>query len=776
MKKIITRLASLLLSLLLLTGTLAGCESMTLPEGILKETANISDKKLTVQLDVEVITRSNVIMMVTSADDIFKEDISAGDLEVSVLPKNGSEAKAVELGNLLYQAPNRIMMNFDVDGDIELAAIRILPSATLTGKEYVGATGDIIHTEGAGEQDVLKGIEQLKGMLSSGVLDYGKAIISCGVSAYSTLQALGFIKDPVQSNLQQIILGINGLSAEMDSMNIKLDTIYQSLKAELDKINVTTRETLHATYANTWQAFKTDYLDTNGGISQQVVRFNNLYSINFCNFADRTGSFSICYDTNGNVTKPLSSIYTEGQPRYSLDGTLIDESRTVTFEIGADTFAHTKSLAIRAIDNGTFYNTFVSELRAALIANGCADETNADALTADAMNAISIEAIMNTVNTASANGTVGDDLVDSFALFCAHVTAADPNPVEAYHKLVETHYNFQSEAKDDILAFNEYLLAIAAEASAYAELAGKFGSIQQSKKDLIRQNAANVVSFFNTHTGLVPDVPGTQYCYTTHSYIAATQYNAILSETIDCHIANRVFYNAGCYDSHSFNVGWDRTPENVLSTSDLLDLYAVYTTLFKNGKTFLSFKDYFMTNLASGSVYSADFHNAAAEGLISGTTFATRNFPLDGSTSLKAYSDVFNGQDSRSKVCDPVEYFKKGKIYKIGTEFEDGSKEYIAAHASVYSDVMDLTTCQFKTDQQLLSGAMYIEEQIYYAVAELWEFGGAIDLTNKNAWCSIELSSYGDPSLEPPTNFYTWHPLSYCLNGIATFWAIVKVQ
>ncbi len=731
-----------------------------------------------ITVDAEVMG-SNVIVMLKSGDEIFDSDISASDVEVCVHNTGAEEETAIDSGalTLVFQSGKKVGMNFLVGQEIDLVAVKVKASGTVTGKEYIGSADAIPVSLGAADTDMAKDIATIKEMLSKGVLDYGASFVSMAASAYSVLGSLGIVKTKQLDNIELIQKGVSQLSGQVDALSQKLDTVYVDLKAELDKINDTARETLRNTYAQNWHAFETDYMNTNDGLFRKIGTFDNLYSANFCKFSSRKdGTFSVYYDVGGNVTVPLSDIHEEGEEWLSIDNTVIDESKTVSFTIDANTFKKSNALKIKAIDNETYANTFHGELKAALLTDDKVTEENIDAVLEDALSALSTDVIIETMNTVGDNGTVGDDLIDSFVLFCDKLCEREANPIVSYQKLITAHYNFQREAQGDIENFNGFILAKAVQGLEYAELASRFGSVRESKKQMIHPAAQKVADYCDANNGLMPEKAGTQYCYITQSYVTATQYQALLRETVTCHLGERIFYTAGVYDEHQYSLEWDKMPQNVIRTSDLADIYAVYQAMFANGITTLSFKDYFIHSLAADSVYGADITNLKAVGLISGQQSGKRNFSLDGTTRLRTYGDIFSGRSKGAAVHAPCEYFEPDKEYAIGTESADtdAEKEYFAEHSSLYSDVMDITNGKFYTDKQLVSGAMYIEEHPYFAVAELWEFGGAANLSNQSDWWHVEHDYYGDPTKISSWNAYYTNYIYYVLQGNATFWAIVN--
>ncbi len=721
----------------------------------------------------------NVIVMLNSEDGIFKEAITGADVEVCIHYK-GDDAKtdiATEELTVKYQTENTVGMNFCVERNIDLVAIKIKASGTIDAKEYVASTEVIPVSLGAADNAIAADIAAIKEMLSKGVLDYGVSIASIAASAYNLLGALGVVKTKQLNNIELIQKGVSQLSGQVDALSKKLDTVYVNLKEELDKIKDTTKETLRNTYYQNWNSFKTDYMDKNGGIFQQINKFNNNYSSNFCNVSSKKdGTFNIYYDVDGAVTLPLSEAHEKGKKWISIDNKVIDESKTISFAIDENTFKKSNALKIKAIDNQTYSDTFIEELKAALLTAENVNDDNIEAITEDALASISAEVTMETMNQKTENGTIADDIIDNYMLFCDKLCERDMNPISSYHNLIIAHYNFQSEAKADIDSFNGFILAKAAQALEYAELASRFGSIRESKKKGIYDYSQNVVDYFEKNSGLVPEKDGMQFCYTTNSYVSATQYTALLHETITCHLGERIFYTAGVFDEYKYSLEWNKTPQNVISTSDLADIYAIYSALYANGITKHSFRDYFIGTLASDSVHRTDITNIKAVGLISGNQGTKRNFELDGSTRLRTYGDVFSGRSKGAAVHAPCDYFEPDTEYNIGTQSAEGdaNKEYFAEHSSLYSDVMDITNGKFYTDKQLVSGAMYIEEHGYFAVAELWEFAGIANLSNKADWSTIEHDYYGDPTKISSLNIYYTDYINYVLQGSATFWAIVK--
>ena len=780
--KLHIRITAILLLASLLLGT-CGCSS-----------ADKEEKELNVvMLDVEV-TVNSAIVMIRSEDDVFKESISSDDLEFYVLYFGDTEETRIEDVKAVYKSPKEVGTNFLVTSDVVTVEVKVKESGTLTGKEYVGATQDVIRTNGAGEKEIEEGIEAIKKMLTkdtfSTIMEYGMSGISGLTSAYSVLKILGYVKDPYLDVMQRTLNNVKVIEDSVDSLDKKLDSVYGNLKAELDKINVTTKRTLRNTYAQQWSDFKTQYVDTNNGIRQQIVAFQNRYASNFCAFpANRTGELKIYYDENGAPTVPISE---NEDPMVSLEGVTIDPAKTVEITLDGNTFAKTKALKVKAIDDAKFISTFDSELRAALLTSPMVTEENVDTVIEDAMTVICAEVMMDTMNEKGKNGTVADDIIDSYVLFCGKLCDTSANPVEAYHYLITSGYNFQSEAKNDIEAFNAYILALAAEGRTYCDFATHFGSVKQSKKATVETSATDVASFIESHSGLREEKAGKQYCYVTDSYVTAAQYTANLYEEIICHLSVMVFFTTGVFDDHSFRIGWNEKPTGVISTTDLQEIYATYRAMLASGTTRITnFEDYFLSALVLNSENRPKFQNLNAKGLISGSKFDARAFSLDGTTSLKAYSDVFSARTVKDAgihaACD---FFETGETYAIGKEFEDSGadKGCFAEHSAVFSDVMDIKTETFYDDRQLISGAMFIDSRKSYIVDELWEFAGVADLSDRDNWSGVVCTYKGDPAFDPQHPFGGTHIMDYMINSnthnadslyyylsaSAVFWAIVN--
>ncbi len=766
-----------LISILLIASvlfSLCACAKPTEPE---KQEEKTDIYNNLMELNAEIGFDKTLTVTATAEADTFADSISASDIDAAIRFID-SETINIKPENIELISPTAVKFTYTVAKDVAMVSVRINGEAAIDGKEHLGTTDSIFHNLGAVDEDIANDVKALKDMLEKGVIDYAQSAISAGVSAYGLLQTLGLVEDKKKTQIEVIQKSVEQVSSQLDTLNIKLDTVYKSLKAELDKIKNIAKENLRMSYASAWIDFKTNYLEKNGGILQQILRFGNKYSTSFCDFASKTsGTFNIYYDTNGNVTVPLSSIKPETGDWISIDGTAVDDSKTISFEINENTFRNSAALKIKSIDNETYMKAFSDDLKAALKAYGIED-ANMDAILADALSAVSIEATMNTMNSDGENGTLADDIIYNFTLFCERLEDKNLNPIDTYHNLIYTHYNFQSEALADIEAFNIYILTMAAQGSAYAELAAKFGSVQESKKNDVKDKEKSVAAFFDTHDGLMPDKEGALYCYTTGSYVAGTQYKLTSTSHAYELLKDRVFWVSGALTGYKLTMEWNKPLKNIIDTDALQDMYAVYISLYQNGFTALSFRDYFTEKLCSSSRYQNDIINRKATGLISGIGIEKRNFSLDGSTKLLCYWDAFFGRykDSHGAVISSAcDYFTVGKEFRIGTESTDSSanKSYFVEHSSMYGDVMDLKTCEFFSDKQLVSHAIYAEDHGHWSVAEIWHFVGAADLSDKNDWYDVDWDASSGFFYVPIDNRGSEEV--EIVTQEAVFWAIVNV-
>lgn len=765
------KVAALILASALLVNV-SGC-SMNQSDRNKKKTVDEYDF---VAADVETQYDYGAIVMLSAEKDVFSEKISNDDVEVYAAIPTVDSKELVKLDNyfVTYQSPDKIFIQIETPDRVEMVSALIKKSGTLTKRDIRAASTDIKRTYGnSNELEVLTGkVDEIQKMLEKGVFDYFSSAVSVATGAYSALQAVELVEDPVLSGIVSIQKNLDIVSDQIVSMDGKLDSMYNSLDEKISTIDNTTRETLRKTYEQAWSQFEDkDYLNS------QIRTYNNLYCDFFCNYTSSLkGQFSIYYDMEGNVTKPATTSHRAGTEWKSLDGTVIDENATITIDITEDTFAESSSIVNKTIDNEDFISTMKDELRTALLTNENVSEDNIEKVMKDAMTTISIDVLQQTMNYMTPTGRLADNIIDNYQSFCNALQKTTSNPIDAYRQLIGLYYNFQSEAEDDIEAFNNYILIQATDFRGYAELAARFGTVSAAKKNSIGTNSEKLAAYLKNNTGLVPEVEGKQYFYETGSYISATQFTANFSESVTCHLYTPFYFMyGGDYDSHNFSANWDREPKNLIPTDSLEIMLKKQKKLAANGECTEKFKDYFYEKLVDIRTDISDISCMNAEAVLSGSNTAIRDFTLDGTTVLKTYNDIFNGHSSDALIDDPLEFFTPNKEYKIGTQFDDSraKKEYFTDHQSFYSDFLNLSTSEVKRNTQLSSAALFIDYRKSYYTDEMWEFAGFNkDLPNQKEWTSVYTSQSGDYT---ECSYYSdIIPLTYNLKTSATFWAITS--
>lgn len=748
------RIISLVLVVLLLGSVLLSCGK--------KDEKPYDRDDVTMLLGTASVKSKLLTIALTSEDnsDVFSKEVPPEKIAIySLNDDNTDRYTLIENAIITNQTGNQLVVSASIAPEAlhDYLVVEIDKAYSKTGKKLVAIIDDVQITsilKGSLDGDDIAAIKEL--------MDSGKSIfdtIGKGIgfvsSGYSVLQTLGLIErtDAAYKGIVKIQETLDTLDSKVSALSNNLQGMYTALDQKLSEIGSDVRKTLFLSNQQTWTAFQTDYVIKNG-IQGKINALKNTYESEFIAFTARnSGTFSLFYDEADQLTYPVNYVKPDSGDWMSVDGKKIDDAKTVSFEITADTFRKTEGIGVKHMDDSTYLETLRADFRAALLTDEKVTEANVDKYVEDAFQVLSSDTLKAALN----RDNMAAEIVDNFLEFCEALTRATDNPISAYQYTITANFNFQSEAAPSLQDFNDYLIALLADYKTYADTAVQFGNISTSNATKIQSACDRAVQYLEEHNGLVEERQGSQYCYITNSYLKASQFTVTQIMTLDIQIRYRFIMYTGAYNGNSYSASWDRNPATapLITGQQLRAITAIYSVL--KPSEYPTFRDYFIGKFVSDFAVG----DAMPEGIIGAGSFAESDFVLDNSVELMCQTCCFD----TGITGHPGEFFTKGKIYPIGSKGDDSRvhSSGFVKHKTITADVLNLKNGSVQTNFPLIYGAIYGESKKSWQVDECWIFSGVGGLSSPENWTGYSTSD---------NEKYDTGKFKHIHTNYATFWGI----
>ena len=603
------------------------------------------------------------------------------------------------------------------------------------------------------------------------VMGYISAVASGASSAYTVLCLIGACENYEQKTLRLLQEFIESSNDNFARLNENIENMSAGINNKLDAALKMIRENIVATKKVLWNQFNETYINP---LETMIAEFADRVNAKILDVVDiKRGTICIFYNEEGNICLPERTDWKKLSEVFDINGNKI--VKIVEIPVKDTTFAESRNYVNRSISNSKFYSAMKADIRNAIAAAMPAkSDEELQKLTEDVIVSLGVQAQFEvfTEKKSDAGDCFANEYVRKYNVFADAICKGDS--ITAMHEIYKLSFNFQSEARTKIEAFNTLMLNKIVEYTEFANAAADFFTgMEKVVKTELPVAKAKVDTVLDENRGLVPEKENAEFCYITNSYIALDQYTLKNTDSVDAYIEERGFSDMPFCgkglgideDSVKSKREWvgNKAPQNNgFDQSDIAQMVGTYETLVEKGLTDAkNFNEYFIGKLAKNSEL-----NTGVTGLIIGTT-KTSDFAVDGTKTLNCMVDATNYQGS---------YFTQFHKYRIGKDSDGNSaanKQFLK-HVTTCGTLFNLVDCVTKDNADLLTTAVYAHSNWLWTVCEGYIFSGAADLPNEAAWFKSQQNAVKRTN---PGFWDHWEAkLTYGCTTTATFWGVVTVD
>ncbi len=545
------------------------------------------------------------------------------------------------------------------------------------------------------------------------LLEFGAYAVQLGVaiktgaayqaigSLVSLLQLFGLGSKSSEPSIQDVLNKLESISNQLKIIDRKLDALKEMMINEeiATQIGITT--VLFNQYRNGWETFHREYIEKADNLLRNYLADLRSYYVDFVKTSE-DADLELCYfDNNGTTTLSMRDPIS---PEYSLEGYKLISTKQVKL---------TKSYFKEAADLVRKYQGYTKDFdilfRACLKANLEADNPTLSAKELEALNADVYAHLTGLAQFTAVNKDRSQEMTNLFLGFARHLSGVATGYSQAlnYYKMLESLYNFQSEAAVEMKQFRTNMKLLLDKYAGYATTMAQFCS--GTDKAEITDAYTQAHKYIKENDNLRKYDFGENYCYSTHRKMKATVVCASFNAHFDNAPSNKCVFQSR-FALTDMVTSKDVDPKvlaNLYSASELNIIYArVLNALRTQGKT----------------VEGIDFYKYMKDsGIITPKLIADRTFSYSGKEVITSYKGI-NSLSSENFAAECIghgmgSYFDVGKTYGYKSARESGCWSAREATGTVYN-----LEAHSATDESIQRMARYDEGHWYWFKDEHWAF------------------------------------------------------
>ena len=529
-------------------------------------------------------------------------------------------------------------------------------------------------------------------------------------SAMNILQVFGLTGKSGEPTIQDVLDKLEDIENQLKSIDRKIDALKQQMLDSTTAIQLGVDKVLFNQYRSTWDAFYENYIEKIEDILRDYTTDVRTYYVEFVrNTTDVNLELKYFKSTDN---KTIFSMENPDDLNHSLEGYSYLSSKNVT--INKSYFTEAADLTrVRQGYSDDFDGIFRKCLKNNL-KNSYPDLSDEEFnnLFNDVYAHIAGLAQFKAINKETAK-----EMRNLFVNFATQLSgkATGTSKMVYYYKMLESLYNFQSEAEAEMKQFRVNMKQLLDKYAGYATIMAQFCSgIDKSE---ITKAYNDAYDYIKNNDNMRPVGKNQDYCYTINSLVAAN--------VVRCSF-DKGYNNAGknnCsfyYNYRTYNEETGKTIDVVNNTKLLSD--ANLSIIHARALNILQY------NGKSGDI--SLFAYFESKGIIT----SNMKSKYKGKEVITSYGGINDPSTSSFKViCTSIgvgEYFTYGKTYSYKGYKESGSWSAKEASGTIY----DLSQNK-SSDNHINRMARYDESHWYWVTDEHWAFEEY--LTGKIAYALI---------------------------------------
>ena len=341
--------------------------------------------------------------------------------------------------------------------------------------------------------------------------NYGEAI----GSIINAAQFYGLNGHSSEPTIQNVLDKLDDMTYILNSIDKKIDELKQQMTNDMTAVELSINKVLFNQYRSTWDTFHENYIEKIDDLLRSYITDMRTY---YVNFARKTEDFTIKLKyfkkDNGNI---VLSIENPNDLGYSIEGYKFDSEKEVNIKVSY----FEKSLELLRLKRGysdTFDMQFRNDLYEMLRAGY--PSLNADELH-KLINDVYAH-ITGLAQMSAVNDNLAKELSNLFINFAKQISgkATGTSKMTYYYKMLESLYNFQSEAATEIKSFRGNMKLLLDKYANFTTSIIQFcPGIDAKEIATVYMDAYN---YINNYKNMVTVNANEDYCYTVNSKITTS--------------------------------------------------------------------------------------------------------------------------------------------------------------------------------------------------------------------------------------------------------------
>ncbi len=468
-------------------------------------------------------------------------------------------------------------------GTLTLAAGKVKNAWGTTREELVSEISYTTNMDRGETLDAIKGFVDANKDTFETIGTVGGAVggVASGINGVITILGMCGVVETTDSKLDAIRSQIVSVQESLDTIDGKITSLARSLSNDLSLILIKEDKNLHANSKANYFSFLKSYVVPLKDILKNYKNAYETYLLQYINASGTSDSIKVYVDSNGKVALPHPS-----QDGYSFDGLNLQSSKSYRLATPLKDAKGTATISSKVVAEGGLYDGYWEDITGtsatATINLLDLDDGNKPATLnrIEYFKAVQVQAALSALNTVGKT-----NILNAYKNFCYALggsvggmpkAAAATTPLDDFHQMVSSYYNFYPEAIGDIEATRSWFYGFLAETSGLAAFANSYVSTKKSDLEIIPKAYKIAKLELDNNTGEHRTKDGkidTLYCYVVGKTLSV--------EKIEDWHKPHAFATIELRDS-------DRKPYNfssILSTNNIKSMMGRYETMYKAGLT-----------------------------------------------------------------------------------------------------------------------------------------------------------------------------------------------
>ena len=556
-------------------------------------------------------------------------------------------------------------------------------------------------------------------------IDAGTNIASFNFSGFITatkgfLTECGIIKskpdkfDKVYSAIKKVEKSIKNLDEKLSKFEKTTEYHFNEMEKDIEDLRNLINAGDYNTALGNWQAFYKNNMVPLKNELQSTLNDTKKNLVKFVKTAKSGDTVSIVFDNNGELT-----IADKLNDKISVENILIDKTKTKTLTLTEDCFTNAFDKLNSNCD--TLLRAVQDDLKVLIKEQKLADNDNdIETLSQQFGTSILTQAMYDALTE---NSSTINNILNDFDEFCEQLIGdGRDTPLKQKFYTIYANYNFQTEAKDDLIDFNNYLKAFTVRYGSFAMIAATYSDGYDKEKNPVGESIEKCLTFLENNTGLKEVPEGYNWCYTVDKPVKMVSFKVVGSNSKAIYKVNSNSVVSGILSALNKLAGSDKSKMDCTVRFEEWAVYNQHKPYTTSGNQY-----WFNCTKLSPSQLKAikfryltmgydkkDFYKYMTDEKLGGssklantnyyvyTSFGeTKSFAADNTKSLWT-TDNYGWNDV------VFEDYQLGKKYSIGENEKKGiEKKNFSYCKETTGTLFDLNTCETKINTPIIQNAYY---------------------------------------------------------------------